>query len=788
MQSIDNPLVRQMRARAAWGHTSPSYVIFLAILAVSSTLAFQWLASPEAVPIIDVGPKIPVAPTGAVLDSAGDIADLSVRPVNPWTRTTSRPIDSAPFRNVVATNGSATYLYADSRFIKYNSTGGIVWNVTLSRVIFDAVAVADGVLVTYCYGGNATLRKIHGNGTLGWLWSYNCSGSYPNIGASRIVVSGDGDIFWFGSRESTDGADHPFVEKLDQAGSLLWHRNEPSPGKNLIVNDAVEFGDALYYTGKWGSWLAVGKIWKNGTNAWAQNVTGEYYEAANVAETNGTVFVFSGHGSAPGMVYAFGTDGTIIDSWGYDDNRDGELACGFVGVNGTLVALCFDVDRLTGGPQPCRMWTYLVGFNTSGTVIWSKYLDFNEEDDGYFDYLAGDLALAQGGEIAASYYMEDGGAGLARYRVRKFVPNTPPSIEVLPGRRTFLDTENAVLDVIATDATLNEGSFIDVYHLCNGDSSYQSVLPGVVSTIVIYRSSLRIGSNEITFKPYDRILNGTPVLVSVTFENTPPSVWGTNVTYEFGTAEHYATITMLDVRHQSPWYEVILDGQTRVANTSYFPPNGTNQVNVDGLAVGIHNYTVVMHDGLGAVTRWNGTVTVFNVPPAPSSFFHYVDYYSEGYDSDIVGVYVTFADNSTGNVTCTLRVDGGVVYSGPLTTPWDGYIGALPYFMGFGEHPDQDWWEVYFPKPAVGSHVLTIIIDDGLGGNFTWTKQIDIVSQGLGYDLDALVTMINCIIIIGIPALTVLLVIRRAVRKRRKGRAIASDPTSSIGTAHPTSP
>jgi|GEM_PF-2007347 len=209
---------------------------------------------------------------------------------------------------------------------------------------------------------------------------------------------------------------------------------------------------------------------------------------------------------------------------------------------------------------------------------------------------------------------------------------------------------------------------------------------------------------------------------------SPPAITSPpNVTYDANATGNSISWTVTDASVGTGSYRILLNG-TQVASGAWTSGVGVN-INVDGLAVGSYNYTIVASDGLGGSVQDEVIVTVLNVPP---SVTHPADVvYSYGVSGNSISWTVT--DTSVGTTSYRILRNGTQVGSGtwvsgaPVNINVDGlFVGSYNYTIvasdGLdGSVQDEVIVTVLNVAPSI-THPADVVYSYGASGNtIVWT-------------------------------------------------------------------
>ncbi len=190
-----------------------------------------------------------------------------------------------------------------------------------------------------------------------------------------------------------------------------------------------------------------------------------------------------------------------------------------------------------------------------------------------------------------------------------------------------------------------------------------------------------------------------------------------DVTYVHSTAGHNITWVITDASIAMTNYNIYLDGSLNATGTWV---NGTlATIDIDGLAVGSHNYTIIAADGLGGINEDTVIVHVTNVPPSINKPSDVV--YDHGTPGHIVSWNIT--DPSNGTTSYTIYHDG----SQNATGTWKSKIPVNHSVDGL----------------QVGVHNVTFIASDGLDGTIQDSVNVTVLNVPPSISNPANVTMVR---------------------------------------------
>ncbi len=206
---------------------------------------------------------------------------------------------------------------------------------------------------------------------------------------------------------------------------------------------------------------------------------------------------------------------------------------------------------------------------------------------------------------------EDGLGNVTEDQVNVTVINSAPVISPLPPNVEYdIATAGNNITWNITDPSV----YNPTYTVYRNESS-QGTLSWTSGTPVVYDiDGLTAGWYNYTIVAADGLGNQTEDEVIVTVWNFAPVISSPeDIIYELSTTNNNITWTITDTSFSGQTYVVYKD---EVEQTNLTWSSGTPVVfDIDGLAVGAYNYTIVAADGLGALAEDQVNVTVQNFGP-----------------------------------------------------------------------------------------------------------------------------------------------------------------------------
>jgi hypothetical protein len=311
----------------------------------------------------------------------------------------------------------------DAFLQKFDSAGTPIWTRQFGTSNHDAswgldadqlgnVYVAGdtmGTLGAANFGGqDAYLRKYDSSGNVVWTGQFGTSSSDEALKAS---YDGFGHVYVSGhTRGSLDGTfmggdSDAFVAKYDDTGNLLWTRQLGSSGTEVAEGVAADSFGNVFIGGRTngnlvgsnaGSWDGfISKYDASGNLSWTRQF-GTAFDDRGLcvaADNFGNAYIsgftsgvlqsgIPSTGSNDVFISKYDSAGTLL--WrkqagtGHDDIAN-EIASDSLG----NVFITGETSGPLGGPSAGDRDTFLLEYNPSGSLIWSRQIGTSAIDDGY---------------------------------------------------------------------------------------------------------------------------------------------------------------------------------------------------------------------------------------------------------------------------------------------------------------------------------------------------------------------------------------------------------------------
>ncbi len=320
----------------------------------------------------------------------------------------------------IATSATGQF---DAYLNQYDASGNLLWNRTVSSLVFTSVAT-DPAGNVYAADGTS-LHKYDVNGNLLWIKDYLPSGvinvrsdatgnlylaGFSGFGltAHSFLMKADsaGDVLWFrdfgvpgqvlngfsldglgnvyvaGQRftnESSDG----FLLKYDSAGNSLWSQDYPDVGNEILSDVSADALGHVYVKGVVAAPFSVpgehahdflASYDPSGNLIWTREIgTADYFGAflgygAAAVDGLGNVLTFS-HDAQNAYVVKFNSNGDLLWSQDVAGQING------ISLDGTSTVYAggtvFDgyLVKIVGAPEPSTLALGLFGFAALAAVI-----------------------------------------------------------------------------------------------------------------------------------------------------------------------------------------------------------------------------------------------------------------------------------------------------------------------------------------------------------------------------------------------------------------------------------
>ncbi len=193
------------------------------------------------------------------------------------------------------------------------------------------------------------------------------------------------------------------------------------------------------------------------------------------------------------------------------------------------------------------------------------------------------------------------------------------------------------------------------------------------------------------------------VIVNVIANQAPTITHPADISYTWGYSGYYITWIITDAGTGTRSYTIYVNGSSLISGS--WTSGSSLSRNVDGLAIGSYNYTVIATDGLGGSVQDEVIVNVLNGIPTishPSDITY--TFSCTGY-----AIWWTVYDSSTTTRAYTIYVNGSFLASGTWTTG-----------SAFSRSVDG---------LSIGSYNYTVIATDGYGGSVQDTVIVNVIAN-----------------------------------------------------------
>nr|MDO8110235.1 hypothetical protein [Candidatus Sigynarchaeota archaeon] len=584
-------------------------------------------------------------------------------------------------------------------FVKFSITAGTfgppcAWNVAGSDYAYEIDV--KGTDVYFAWTGNsndAYIVKVVPASPWSYVWYQRVSTAADDL-AFDVAVMGD-YVYLTGFTGANSDA---FVDKFRCSDGLsIWNRTWNSAGTNNDQSRAIATdGEYIYLAGSmnYGTASADIAILKydqmgNLVKTITRSDTGAQY-LNDIAVYNDYIYV-------TGVTNKAGTD-TIFTGM-YDSNLIPELT------------YPRNITVNANGLATYATWTMMDGYATSrtyniyrnGTQIetntWSSNPPIFTKSIDVSGYPIGVNNLTIKSYDIAGSYTDD--------TIIVKILNNPPTI-THPADMTY--AFGAPGKQIAW--TISDLSTLDRSYTIKIDGG--SPITGSWSNDIAFAfniPTLLVGSHNISIKPTDGYGGFVQDDVNVTVTNIPPTITSSgNLNYLYGSSGHMISWTITDTSIATATCALYKDNISQGTPTNWSSGIPIPPVNVDGLMVGTHNYTIIAWDGYGGEVSNTIWVSVYNIPPVIVNSTDIVIYQFNNPGHQISWI-ITDASKLTGSTYTIYQNESTVVGSGTWASGNNISISV--------------------DGQPIGWHNYTIIANDGVYGitqNTIWVNVVNDVT------------------------------------------------------------
>jgi hypothetical protein len=604
--------------------------------------------------------------------------------------------------------------HRDMVLVKWDAAGNRLWNRTWGGIYHENAngIWGDSEGNVYTCGQMETLGSgswdivlVKWNATGNQVWNRTWDGS-PDDHGHGVWGDGSGNVYTCGEtyRSGTSYRDMVLV-KWDAAGNRLWNRTW---GGNAYDGAEKVWGDSagnIYtcgYTASFGNggldmvlvkWDAAGnrqwyRTWGGSSFDFSQDVWGD--DAGNIFMCGETQTSSVGGGNYDMVLVKWDAAGNQLwnRTWGGPGIEYGN---GMWGDGAGNVYTCGQTSSFGGND------VLLVKWEGSGNQLWNGTWGGSSNDKGYGIWGDGAESIYICGDTY-SYGAGHDDIVLVKLSIAR-LPSQKPSITRPADIIYTVGQIGNVISWTITDTAPGMRNYT-IYH--DGTSITSGLwINGTPITQTV--DNLPLGSHNYTIIATDG-LNGSvqdSVIVMVNPNIAPIITCPADITYTSGQIGSTITWTITDTSTGMRSYTIYCNG-TLISSGSWTSGVAVAK-NVDGIAVGSNNFTIVASDGLGGVVTDGVVVTVLNVPP---SITHPADItYTVGQAGHSLSWTIT--DATTGIRSYTIYRNGSSIASGS----WASGVAVA-------KNVDD--------LPA-GSHNYTIIATDGFGGSVQDTVAVIVI-------------------------------------------------------------
>jgi len=284
-------------------------------------------------------------------------------------------VDSSGYIYVVGEFNSPT---TDWITFKYYPNGTEVWNETFDSAgvstydSADAVAVDDSGNV-YVTGFNGTLgtgayQTIKYNSTGGIVWEKSYHSGSGDSFARGVAVDDSGNVYVTGQRSSSDY----YTIKYNSAGGFVWGQPYNSGGSDVGEGIAVDSGGYVYVTGTANNNYHTIKHWPSGGTVWAKTYNGGSTDNARAIAIDDSGNVYVTGGSNNGTVnnyYTIKYDSDGDEIWNATYNSPYNSVAEGIAVDSFGNVYVTGYDYVGVGSD----YSWLtIKYDSDGNVVWNK--------------------------------------------------------------------------------------------------------------------------------------------------------------------------------------------------------------------------------------------------------------------------------------------------------------------------------------------------------------------------------------------------------------------------------